>query len=272
MKPTKNLLATCAIAALSTAASHAAIIFNDTFEDGAGVGETATAGNDAFDPNDIAWAGENSTVMSVQTDATFGSQVLQALRSGGGDTFNLTRGTFTTQTLSSIGDSITLSLDFRIYNNQGADNAAAVRFGLGDGSQTMGLLMGNTATATASDNPRFTYYPNPEPQGSGGVGQTTTGTNTSAVSINDNAVHSLAMTITRSSTGLGLSADLDGDTYTASYATGSFFSFSDVTLATGSTGDDLRFDNIQVEFSPVPEPSTALLGALGALALLRRRR
>ena len=36
------------------------------------------------------------------------------------------------------------------------------------------------------------------------------------------------------------------------------------------SGGDLKFTNISV--TTVPEPSAALLGALGAMALLRRRR
>jgi len=38
------------------------------------------------------------------------------------------------------------------------------------------------------------------------------------------------------------------------------------------TYDEIRFGATFADVSPVPEPSAALLGALGVLALLRRRR
>lgn len=41
--------------------------------------------------------------------------------------------------------------------------------------------------------------------------------------------------------------------------------------ATTSSGNN-RIDNIQVNATPVPETSAALLGALGVLGMLRRRR
>jgi MYXO-CTERM domain-containing protein len=43
-------------------------------------------------------------------------------------------------------------------------------------------------------------------------------------------------------------------------------------LATTVAGGTNRIDNISVTSAVVPEPSAALLGALGALGILRRRR
>jgi hypothetical protein len=39
-----------------------------------------------------------------------------------------------------------------------------------------------------------------------------------------------------------------------------------------STSGNLRVDDVQLNGTVAPEPSTALLGSLGVLALLRRRR
>jgi hypothetical protein len=39
-----------------------------------------------------------------------------------------------------------------------------------------------------------------------------------------------------------------------------------------SSGNQAFFDNVRLDLAPIPEPSAALLGGLGALLLLRRRR
>jgi hypothetical protein len=48
--------------------------------------------------------------------------------------------------------------------------------------------------------------------------------------------------------------------------------FSMPMLSNAATADSMQFDNITLNIAPVPEPSTALLCALGLIALLRRRR
>jgi MYXO-CTERM domain-containing protein len=54
--------------------------------------------------------------------------------------------------------------------------------------------------------------------------------------------------------------------------------FRGVTIFTGNTNSEITFSNLAVytdgdsPFAPIPEPSAALLGGLGLLALLRRRR
>jgi len=45
-----------------------------------------------------------------------------------------------------------------------------------------------------------------------------------------------------------------------------------IETAGGATVDEIRFGTSYADISPIPEPSTALLGGLGLLALLRRRR
>ena len=50
------------------------------------------------------------------------------------------------------------------------------------------------------------------------------------------------------------------------------FSFGAVSTATGNQTEGNFLDNVRFGIGAVPEPSSALLGSLGALALLRRRR
>jgi MYXO-CTERM domain-containing protein len=54
--------------------------------------------------------------------------------------------------------------------------------------------------------------------------------------------------------------------------TGYTFNSADAQIGFGSVNDVIKFDNVSVTGSPIPEPRAALLGGLGLLALLRRRR
>lgn len=58
--------------------------------------------------------------------------------------------------------------------------------------------------------------------------------------------------------------------YTAPAGGGSFAGQTIGIALMGQSGQQVLFDNVR--FNAIPEPSTALLGGLGALALLRRRR
>lgn len=66
-------------------------------------------------------------------------------------------------------------------------------------------------------------------------------------------------------------------TYTASWTSESFLGSDSFTLALGRTtnvagASFALFDNVSLDVAVVPEPGCALLGALGVLTLLRRRR
>jgi PEP-CTERM motif len=50
------------------------------------------------------------------------------------------------------------------------------------------------------------------------------------------------------------------------------FSFGAISAASGNSTEGNFLDNVRFGINAVPEPSSALLGAFGALALLRRRR
>ena len=87
------------------------------------------------------------------------------------------------------------------------------------------------------------------------------------------------MTITRDSeTTVDLVSSFVGgpngysETYTASDITTSLFTYNSVGMQTTALGDLDQLSISGAQFSVIPEPSAALLGGLGLLALLRRRR
>jgi hypothetical protein len=70
------------------------------------------------------------------------------------------------------------------------------------------------------------------------------------------------------------SVEFAGASFTDTTVNAGAFTFDRVGFqgTTDLNADKIQFDNVDVTFTAVPEPSAALLGALGMLALLRRRR
>lgn len=69
------------------------------------------------------------------------------------------------------------------------------------------------------------------------------------------------------------SASLDLSTLSANALDDQSTIFLRMTISTPNTGGSYAFDNIQMTGTAVPEPSAAaLLGGLGGLLLIRRRR
>ena len=121
--------------------------------------------------------------------------------------------------------------------------------------------------------------------GAGGLGTTTeiagtpptydsvnlTSAGSTAVRVNDFLKHSGLFTMTR--TGADeYTFEVRYDSAVVATGTsviGAYTSFNEVVFSQGG-GNNFSIDNVTVTF--VPEPASAMLGALGALALLRRRR
>ncbi len=248
------------IALAATGALHAATLVNDQFID-AGF----TNGTDAQD------AGWNAVANATPTIGAFNSSgnTSNALRLDTTATFSVTTGTFTNATPLSIGESITLSFDFRIIAPPVSDGAG-LRFGLSSSANTYALTFGTGASSGA------------------GLAQfgasTTSGTNTgyaltgSAFSINDTASHTFSLQITRTgSTSLSFVGTVDANTVSAVTSNSvSNFTFTNIVLGQGSAAfNDFNIDNVLVT-TAIPEPSsTALLlgaGVLSAVLMARPKR
>lgn len=107
-----------------------------------------------------------------------------------------------------------------------------------------------------------TYVVNSATTGNGTIGNTYSAISAFALSFTQTTGTGGTWSITRS----GGVSDLDSGTYTG--VPENFKFYNSQTTGSGAAQDNLFFNSLTV----VPEPSAALLGGLGALMLLRRRR
>ena len=160
---------------------------------------------------------------------------------------------------------------FKITNNLNDINAATLAWSGGPAGNTTldRSLTGNTTTS---------------------LGGSTTGGGNNRLNTGRTADFTLQITRQASTFDIGGSISVNGGTGIQNYTTRSSTpSGNDFGLTDGFTsfalgvengnisnqldpGDSLTFSNIDVTFTPVPEPSSAVLGGLGVLLLCNRRR
>lgn len=195
--------------------------------------------------------------------------------------------TFTGGTLVNAGDTITLSGTVTFL---GVESGAAdqFRFGLFDVNGQAGNTgwLGYFATnANTTTTGRLAERSDPNSAiatSSTGVTsiQTATASGNAAFDFTTNTTYSFVLSYERLANG---SLDIDwslsnGAGYSLSSTfndtTPETYAFNRVAFLTGDSqnADQLTFNNVDVTFTPVPEPSIALLGGLSVLGLLRRRR
>ena len=285
MKPSIILFRIVLVSSLSLSASHATTILyvDDPFTDGG-----ATNGADA---NDIAWYVNNTTnaSSSVQTDPVINTG--NALRMNAAATFRKFIGVMGASITILQGETLQLSFDYRFHETAATGNS--LRFGLFNNGGT-----GASGDNSPSDNDNFGYAVVSDPvtdsatgtrvayEGAGDavLGGTGSGAllvyGASGTSVNSgiNTKGSALFTITRNlDDSIFLSSSINGQAAAsgtlANPPSGTQFlnyTFQEVAIGLGGTAADLSIDNVLVQV--VPEPSAALLGGLGALMLLRRRR
>lgn len=288
MKSAIILFRLALISSLTLSASHAAsvIYVNDPFTDGG-----ASNGADA---QDIAWYVNNSTnaSSSVENDTVINT----------GNALKMTTATTTAtfrKFIGVIGSTIsilqgeTLQLSFEYRYHAAANLGNGLRFGLF-----------NTGTNSASgdnlpsDNDNFGYagVTNPGLDSATGtrvayeaafdavLGGTAPGAlvsfGPSGASVNSGTTSkgSVLFSITRNlDDSIFLSTSINGQAAASgtlvSPASGSEFlnyEFNEVAIGNGGTSANFSIDNVLIQV--IPEPSAALLGGLGALLLMRRRR
>lgn len=255
-------------------------IIKDTFDTPVG----ATRIDDAADPLDTAWYDYDggTAVISYTTDnfvPGIGSDNTMVLEGSSAKMM----ATFSDIELTSVGDWVKLSFDWRWVTITSGN----IRFGLWNNGGT--AVTGDGVGSTVDD---FGYWVIVEPDGGNaylgakdneGPGIFGGGTFANAFApvpignaSDGAAAHSLSLMVTReSATQARVAVSLDGTTYVdfvddngATYINASTYNQAGVL---NYAGIDLRLDNITVSTN-VPEPATTCMLALGAIALLRKRR
>ncbi|MET0262614.1 MAG: hypothetical protein ABW223_06935 [Rariglobus sp.] len=243
-----------AVSAVSSA--HAATtLVDDQFNDG---GLTNGA-----DPLDAAWSSQANSTPTLGAFNSTGN-TSNALIIDSTATFSGNQGQFTNATPLAIGESITLSFDFRITNAAG-NNDAGLRFGLSSSANTYAFTFG-TGTTSGGNIVQF----GANTVGGSNVIYTPSG---ASFAINNTASHTFSLTITRTGgTSLSFLGSVDANTVSAVTSNSiSNFTFNNIILGQGNTTNDFNIDNVLV--SVIPEPSTyATLAGLVALGLVAFKR
>jgi hypothetical protein len=254
---------------------------NDTFTDGG-----RTNGADALD---TAWYFTNGPTVTVGTDLSL------TTTSTSTSIFRRLAGEFTAQSLTNVGDSITLSMDFKMTSLGTSGNTnRAFRVGLfNTNSSSLTADSTTTAESTVTNLSNDTGY-------FVGIGTGTTGTTslmredgtgasfmagsdiayltpTGGLSpqIGDLLAHTLIFKITKDSASTVLvDFTLDGGSVdlTAGGGTTTYTTFNEVGFSNGAYQTGFVIDNITVVTDTIPEPATLALLGLGGMAFLRRRK
>jgi hypothetical protein len=272
-------LGLCLLMILMSLPVLAATVVSDPFTDG---GRT-----DGVDAQDVAWwKAYNSTTaftLDVENDGVLGSSL--HYKNVTTDVRRRAVANFTPQSLTNLGDKITLSLDFRLASLP--PYVDTIRFGLFDAGSsllTADTLSGGTATIVNGDVGYFTGL------GAGALQSTLyeeKGTETlmggtdqknwdrvTDFGISDTLKHTASLILTLTSTGVSMDVVVDTVTVLTGVDTdGSVVTFNQIAIggSTIYTALDIFVDNVKVDFTPIPEPATLSIFALGALAALRRK-
>lgn len=293
LAPVKAVIAPVSALLLATAATGSgAIIFDDTFADGG-----RTNGADAAD---IGWTtgGAGSGAISVVNDTTFGSN---SLRVAPGGTFQSILGSVPTVTTLNPGQTLTLTVRFRYESALSGGNLnanGALRIGLYSNNGLEALADTTSTTAVGSGASLPGYYANlrsgPADSTTGaGTGHeiyretennnaimagnrnSITNTRLTPPGISDSAGHTIVLELVRVGDTITFRALLDGvllstGSHTDSVGAPLITGFDTIAISSGGTQAAFLIDQATLEL--IPEPSTALLGMLGAVSFLGIRR
>ncbi len=265
----QKLFGLLAITASSLSLNGQTTTFNDTFD----VGTNPTVGDDAGDPNDTAWTTANDVSISVNTGNQLGSG--NSLDGNVSGSLNLTSTTFSTQTLSSVGDSLSISFDYA-YNGAAGQTEYIPAFGLYDSSIDEGYYgrVDNTSLRIFQEDDSASGYL---------AGSDSTSDLVQVFASNysyGGQEVRFGLTLTRTASNevtIAMSIVDPADSgnnvsFSGVDSTGALIAFDTFALRSRST--DFYMDNVTLEYSAVPEPGAFALiaGSLALFAIMIRRR
>lgn len=264
----KHYALAAASLAILTATSQAAIVFTDTFDSGTGAWYKAGTANTLSNngSGQLSWSsgtGANDAVRQVIGRAMT-TQTLTV-----GQTLRLTFDY--TQTTATVGDLVRVGF-YNVAAPPTADGWSHPSANVGaftgyttfvrDASASGNLARSETATDTNTE------LTGPTMAVAGTFTNITSPANTQNIDIVANTQYQAVFDVTlTSATQVNTLFTLSNGFSVAGQTNTVYNGFDTVVLRTINSA---LFDNVQVEV--IPEPSAALLGGLGMLALLRRRR
>ena len=225
--------------------------------------------------NDFTWSLINASGTNFDVVADNGSPGIgsgNALRTdqAGTGTFRGMIGTMSSSTTLQIGDTLTLSLDGRYWETP-ANNTGGLRFGfINSGSLDNNFyIQAGTGGQTGMILYRDGVGDNSPGGGSGITSLTSTASGPSYASLATDPFTAFFSITRTAASEYSIVASINGSTRTATSSVG-WDSYNAIFIRNGGITSDFLIDNVSV--SLIPEPSAALLGAVGLLGLLRRRR
>ena len=269
MKPTKLNLLILATTAILAGHANAATIASANFTGLTASGATSVAVSGTPGVNEFTWSRLGTNLTYSTPSVNMQSGTANALKGTTTATFEGMLGTMASSTTIPIGHTLTLSfigqyteapgntfggLRFGFLNSVDLDNAFGMTVGTG-GDTFRGIQSGG----------------NGSPLAGGSVTDYTEVTGGAAVTSISTSVYTASFAITRTATNTySYFGDVNGSTLSATGIVGGFDNYNRIFIRNGSPTADFQIDNVSVTL--IPEPSAALLGGLGLLALLRRRR
>lgn len=272
-----------------TGVSSAISILNDSFETATHPGGFRTV----FSAGGSAYYTKTGS-LSLGNDSSFGST--RALTMTSTETgYSIISPLGGTISLAAVGDTLTFGFKVRFTRTGAAADAAAFRFGIYssngtpvtgdsyffstvDNDRGYGAVIGNT-TAPGAGGTIFNETASPTQTGLlGGDDRRFLTASGAGPAISDQVPHTVSLTLTRTSaTVMTISYTFGGTTITTTDTTGIHDTFDQITFGTGflSPVSSFNIDDVKLDasnFSPIPEPSAAVLSAVAAAGLVIRRR
>ena len=234
----------------------------------------ATTVSPVVGSNDYTWSlinasGTNYDVVADNGSPGIGSGGALRIEQAGTGTFRGMIGTLGSTVTINLGETLTLAFSGRYYEAP-ANNSGGFRFGFispGDLDNNLYAQLGS------GGNTGYGLYQDLGGDDSPGAGTTAAVSSTASGSTYatlGTSAFSAEFSITRTGpSAYTLSSNVNGAIRTATMTSG-WNDYNAIFIRNGGIAADFLVDNVSVTL--VPEPATALLGGLGMLGLLRRRR